>query len=97
MKSPNKMMLTQKQHKVMNVILRGNTDAEGATISWCDIAQLIERLDYTPSRGSIHFSLRPLRDKGLIEIRTASEIRRSRKRTILVPTNLAFDKLGSGH
>lgn len=85
------MRLTIKQTQIMTVVLAGNDNEEGVTISWCDMQELIERLPYTVTRDALQFSLRYLEKKGLLDRKHSAELRRHRRRTLYVPTNLAFD------
>lgn len=78
------MILTEKQVKIMDVIIRGNPDG-----SWVDLDQLIERLDYKPSKDSMHFSSRALIKHGLVE-KKAREVRRGQPRCIFAPTAKAY-------
>lgn len=87
------MKLTAKQHQIMDVAMKGNQTERGVTISWCDIQQIRDRLPYKASREAVICSLRFLEKKGLLEIRSRSEVRGGRRRTLYVPTNLAFDAL----
>ena len=87
------MRITTKQRAVMNVLMKGNTNEFGVTISWCDMKQLRERLIYKPSREAVICSIKILEKKGLIECRSRAEVREGRRMTIYIPTNLAFDRL----
>lgn len=87
------MNVTTKQRVIMNVIMEGNTNNDGVTISWCDIGQIRERLPYKSSREAVICSINYLAKKGLIEIRPRAEVRNGRRKTVYIPTNLAFDKL----
>lgn len=73
-------MLSPKQWKIMDVIIQANRDG-----SWVDLDQLLERLDYKPSKQSMQFSIRALIGRGLIEKRPA-ELRRGAKRRVYAPT-----------
>lgn len=84
--------LTRKQRQIMLLILAGNVSEDGVTVEWLDIDQLLSRLSYETSKESIQFSIRALVKKGLVE-KGEPELRRSRVRRILKPTNLAFDRL----
>lgn len=80
------MLLTSKQVKILGTLVAGNGKHEGAFVP-CDVDQLIERLDYHPSKESIQFSIRALVNKGLIE-KLGTEARRGRRRVIIGPTQL---------
>ena len=77
----------------MDVVMDGNQNAQGVTTSWCDIEEIMHRTAHTASRPAMICSLRILRDKGLLQIKSRGEIRRGRRRTIYLPTNFAFDEL----
>lgn len=87
------MKMTDKQLEIMKVLMNGNQDDDGVTISWCDIHELRGRLGYRASREAVICSLKFLQKKGLIEIRSRAEIRDGRRKTLYLPTNLAFDAL----
>ena len=74
------MLLTQKQIDFIKVIVTGNKD--GSAI---DLDQIIERVEHHPSKQSIHFSIRAMVAKGLIE-KGPLERRRGRHRTTIIPT-----------
>ncbi len=78
--------LSPKQWEILSHLLRGNPDG-----TWLDFDQLLERCSYKPSKESMHFSLRALVNRGLIE-KKPTEIRRGANRRILAPTALAFEK-----
>lgn len=79
------MNLTRKQVMIVDTILKGNPDG-----TWLDIDQLIENLPYETSKDSMHFSLRALIAKGLVEKKNL-EHRRGQDRRIIAPTSLAFE------
>lgn len=79
------MHLTDKQIEQMKVICAGNTDG-----SVVDIDQILERLNYKPSKQSFQFSLRALIKKDLV-MKGIRESRRGRERQTIIPT-----ALGSG-
>lgn len=87
------MRMTAKQRCIMNVIMRGNTNDNGVTISWCDISELRERIPYGSSREAVLCSIKFLEKKGLLEVRPRAVIRNGRRKTLFIPTNLAFDML----
>lgn len=76
------MHLTVKQLELLRVIGEANTDSTAT-----DIDQILERLNYETSKESLHFSLRALVGKGLIE-KSGREMRRKRNRTIVSLTAL---------
>lgn len=78
------MNLTEKQLAILQVIVNKNEDGSDT-----DLDQLIERLDYKPSKASIHFSLRALILHGLIAKEPEWEKRRGRKRVIIRATGMA--------
>lgn len=82
------MKMTIKQTQIMEAVLVGNRDAHGHLESWLDIDQLIERVPYEATKQAFQCSLRFLRQKGLIEAPTF-EVRRGRKRTLVVPAATA--------
>lgn len=87
------MRLTKKQKELMTIILDGNKNETGVTISWCDVYQILDRTSYEASREAIICSMRFLEKKGLIERRHFAEIRKNRRKTVYIPTNFAFDLL----
>ena len=84
--------LTKKQRQIMEVIIKGNRCDEPANFSWVDMDQLLERLPYDTTKDSMHFSIRALVKRGLVE-KGPTELRRGRKRRTFVPTSLALDSL----
>ena len=87
------MRMTDKQMTIMKVVMTGNVDEDGTTISWCDIHEVRERLPYSASREAVMCSLKFLERKGMVEVRPRAEVRDGRRRTLYLPTNLAFDVL----
>lgn len=77
-------ILTRKQIALMKVILAGNTDVDG-NFSHCDLDQIIQRVEYSPTKHAIHFSIRKLIAKGLIE-KLGLELRRESRRVIIGAT-----------
>lgn len=75
------MKLSQKQKAILALIVLGNPDGP------IDLDELIDRLTYMPSKDSMHFSIRAMVEKGLIE-KGPLENRRGRARRTLVPTPL---------
>ena len=78
------MHLTDKQVNMLAVLREGNTDK-----SLVDLDQFMERLTHKPSKESIHFSIRALVNKELIE-KAGKEKRRGRLRTLLNITELGL-------
>ena len=81
--------MTEKQKKIMTVVCAGNQDKNGAIVSWADVDQIIERLDYDVTKAAFAFSIRYLCEKGLCE-KGARELRRTKRRSVIVPTHLGF-------
>lgn len=82
------MNLTHKQLMLLRVVVAGNgSDPVTHVFEPVDLDQLIERLDYEPTKQSIQFSIRALIRRGLIE-RGARVSRRGRRRVTIVPTTL---------
>lgn len=75
------MNLTTKQKAILGLIVKANPDGP------IDLDQLIERLPYTTSKDSMHFSIRALVAKGLIE-KGGLENRRGRARRLITVTPL---------
>lgn len=75
------MNLTKKQKAILALIVKANPDGP------IDFDQLIERVPYTPTKDSMHFSIRALVAKGLIEKGPLS-VRRGRARRLISPTPL---------
>ncbi len=88
------MHLTSKQLNVLGVIVNGNGTQNGVFIP-CDLDQIIERVEYKPTKAAIHFSIRNLIRKGLIE-KVSTELRRDRRRVIIAPTELGRSSYNSG-
>lgn len=70
----------------MKVIATGNVDDTG-TFSACDLDQILERVDYRPTKAAIHFSIRKLIAKGLIQ-KLGIEKRRERNHVLISATEL---------
>jgi len=81
------ILLTGKQTLIINVLIAGN-GYENGKFSPCDLDQLIERLDYHPSKQAIHFSLRKLIKKGMI-FKGERVKRRERWRVLILPSKQA--------
>lgn len=79
------MQLTEKQHKILGEIAKGNgRDADGNLIP-IDLDQLLQRLDYAPSKDSMHFSIRALVRRGLV-VKGELQERRGRLRVVYIPS-----------
>jgi hypothetical protein len=68
----------------MNLVIRGNPDG-----SWLDLNQLMERLDYTPTKQALQFSIRSLIRSQFLAKRDR-EFRRGALRRVLAPTAKAY-------
>lgn len=75
------MKLSKKQKAILALIVHGNPDGP------LDLDQLIDRLTYMPTKDSMHFSIRALVEKGLVE-KGELENRRGRARRTLIATPL---------
>ena len=84
------MYLSAKQIELISICAKLNEDG-----SVPDLDQIIERASWHPSKQSIHFSIRALVNKGLIE-KLAREKRRGRVRTIIGATDLGKHFVGAG-
>jgi DNA-binding MarR family transcriptional regulator len=71
------MELTSKQIHILTVILKKNPDGRAV-----DLDQILSRLPYETTKDSLHFSLRALIKKGLIE-KGGFENRRGERRRII--------------
>lgn len=80
------MLLTVKQLELLKIIKSGNTDG-----SLVDLDELIERASYKPKKDSMHFSVRALVAKGLME-KAGTENRRGRRRVLfkILPLGMHF-------
>lgn len=78
------MNLSQKQIELLCVIDAGNDDE-----SKCDLDQILERLNYKPSKESVQFSIRALIKHGLIA-KLGRETRRGQSRVIIASTELGY-------
>jgi len=74
------MLLTNKQREILALIIEGNEDGSAV-----DMDQLLERISYKPSKDALHFSIRYLSAKGMIE-KSGLEKRRGRSRSTISPT-----------
>lgn len=80
------MNLTPKQIALLDIIVKGNGLFDGRFVP-CDLDQIIERVDYKPTKEAIQFSIRNLIGKGLIQ-KAGTENRRDRRRVLISPTDL---------
>lgn len=77
MSTTPRLHLTTKQSQIVAVVYQKNTD--GTLI---DLDQLLDRLPYETTKQSIHFSLRPLIERGFLK-KAGHEKRRNRSRLLL--------------
>ena len=82
------MKVTAKQREIMGTIIAGNPDG-----TFLDIDQLLEALPYRTTKQSLQFSIRALVKHGMLT-KAQGEYRRTRIRTVLVPTGLAYFTFG---
>lgn len=75
--------ITDKQYRILSVVLEGNRDAEGR-FTPVDIDQLLERLSYRTTKQSFYFSMKALVARGLVE--KGEDVRRGARRVTLAPT-----------
>jgi DNA-binding PadR family transcriptional regulator len=78
------MRLTEKQIEQLRVICPGNSDGTDL-----DLDQIIDRMNYTPTKQSFQFSLRALVNKGLV-VKGPRVTRRGRERQTITPTPLGL-------
>lgn len=78
------MRLTEKQIEQLRVICPGNPDGTDL-----DIDEVLERLSYSTTKESFHFSLRALINKGLV-VKGPRAVRRGRERQTISPTPLGL-------
>lgn len=76
--------LTDKQAEILKHVVKGNPDG-----SFVDLDQLLDRLSYKPSKDALHFSLRFMVNRGLIE-KKDTELRRGAKRRVVAPTHQGY-------
>ena len=81
------MNLTSKQIAILGIIVEGNGLDGSKKLVPCDLDQIIERVNYKPTKDAIQFSIRNLIGKGLIE-KSGTENRRDRRRVLISPTEL---------
>lgn len=80
--------ISEKQRHILKAIVKGNRSEEGEVLSWLDMDQLLEKIPYETSKDSMQFSLRHLIKRGYV-VNGVPEIRRERKRRVLMPTEAA--------
>jgi hypothetical protein len=86
--------LTDKQYRILSVVVHGNgKDEEGKFIP-CDIDELLERLTYETTKQSMQFSIRALEARRLVS--REYEKRRGARRMLLVPTIKAKQLMSVG-
>lgn len=81
------MHLTPKQIAILGVVVKGNGKDDAGRFIPCDLDQIIDRVDYKPTKEAIHFSIRNLIGKELI-LKSGTENRRDRRRVLISPTEL---------
>ena len=84
----DKRQLTANQKELLKVVYAGNRDDNGATE--IDLDQLIESLSWQPTKQAIHFSIRALTRRGLLEKNPERVLRRERKRVTFRVTQQAL-------
>ena len=82
------MRFTEKQCQIMMTLLKGNDDG-----TFLDIDQLLDALPYETTKQSLQFSIRALVKHGMVN-KIERQVRRSRNRTVLAPTGLAYSSFG---
>lgn len=78
--------LTEKAQEILFLLVKGNPDG-----SFLDLDQLCAGLSYKPSKDSLHFSIRALIGRGLVE-KKPRELRRGQRRTVLAPTMAGYQE-----
>ena len=87
-----KTTLTDKQYRIMSVIIHGDgCDEDGKRIP-VDMSRLLDLLSYRTSRDSMQFSIRALVKNGLVM--KDSDLRRGARRVIYQPTKLGLQLFG---
>lgn len=84
------MYLTNKQLEMIAICAKPNEDG-----SVTDLDQILQRVSWKPTKNAIHFSIRALIARGLIE-KLPREKRRGRVRTIIGATDLGKHFIGAG-
>lgn len=85
------LRITDKQYKILTVIIHGNRDIDG-TWTPVDMDELLERLAYRTTKASMQYSIRALIASGLIK--KEYETRRGTKRVTYLPLPLAKQMMG---
>lgn len=75
------MTLTEKQKAILALVIAANVDGP------IDFDQIIERVPYLTTKESMHFSMRALVAKDLVQ-KGPTEIRRGRSRRLYMPLPL---------
>jgi hypothetical protein len=86
--------LTKNQYEFLKLVKAGNPEGDGLV----DLDQLLERLSWQPTKAAIHFSIRALVRRRLLEKQEGLVLRRGRLRVVfkLLPEGEAFlDPRGS--
>lgn len=80
--------LTKNQYEFLRLVKAGNPDGEGSV----DLDQLLEKLSWKPSKAAVHFSIRALSKRDLLEKEPELVLRRGRLRVVfrLLPEGEAF-------
>lgn len=84
--------LTDKQYRILTVIVTGNGRDDAGDVDPVDMTELLDRLSYRTSKDSMQFSIRALVKHGLVE--KAYLKRRGATRAVFKPTHLAAVMLG---
>lgn len=84
------MKLSRKQKAIMRCLVDGYINPETDKKEWLDMSLLVDAVPYETTKDSMHFSIRHLMRRGLVE-RGARTKRRGRLVKPLIPTNLAMD------
>ena len=82
--------LTPRMRSILEVLIRANRDG-----SWVDMDQLLTRTNYQVSKQAIQFTVRNMVEKGVIA-KGKPQLRRGRKRLILIPTALGYELIRRG-
>lgn len=83
-----KTSLTDKQYRIMSVIVHGDGVDEAGNRIPVDMARLLELLSYRTSRDSMQFSIRALIKNGLLV--KSSDLRRGARRVVYQPTKIGL-------
>lgn len=87
-----KTSLTDKQYRIMSVIVHGDGIDESGQRIPVDMSRLLDLLSYRTTRDSMQFSIRALVKNGLIGKDT--DLRRGARRVIYKPTKLGLQLFG---